>query len=107
MLLFMPKRAISVTLETENLTWLKARIRSARARSVSEVLDRLITDARTRGGAVEVRSVVGTIDVDPSDPLLLKANEALRAIFAESLGRPFVVKETRPGSGPRERRKRG
>jgi hypothetical protein len=103
----MPKRAISVTLEIENLTWLKARTRSGRARSVSDVLDRLVTDARTRGDASEIRSVVGSIDVDPADPLLLNADAAIRTLFAESLARPLVVKEKRATYAPRPRTRRG
>ena len=101
----MAKNAISVTLETDNLTWLKARAGSGQARSVSELLDRLVTAARAGGVGHDARSVVGTIDVDPSDPLLLKADEALRAVVANSLGRPFVVKETRPTYGARRPRK--
>lgn len=102
----MPKHAISVTLEAENLTWLKARARSGQARSVSDALDGLVTEARARRAGGEVKSVVGTIDVDPSDPLLLKADETLRALFADSLGRPILVKETRSTYGKRARRKR-
>ncbi len=103
----MPKTAISVTLQAENLTWLKARARSNQVRSVSNVLDRLVTEARTHHAGADVRSVVGTIDVDPSDPLLLKADDAVRALVANSIGRPFVVKETRPAYGTRARRRRG
>jgi len=103
----MPKTAISVTLQAENLTWLKARVRSSQARSVSDLLDRLVTEARTRRAGADVRSVVGTIDVDPSDPLLLKADDAVRALVANSIGRPFVVKETRPTYANRARRRRG
>ena len=103
----MPKAAISVTLQGENLTWLKARARSGQARSVSGVLDRLVTEVMTRGAGADVRSVVGTIDVDPSDPLLLKADDAIRALVAHSIGRPVLVKETRPAYGARARRRRG
>jgi hypothetical protein len=103
----MPKRPISVTLEAENLTWLKAHARSGRARSVSDVLDRLVTDARTQGAAADIRSVVGSIDVNPADPLLLKADETIRALFAESLARPLMVKEKRAGYGTRSRARRG
>jgi hypothetical protein len=103
----MPKSAISVTLQGENLTWLRARARAGYARSVSDVLDRLVTEARTGAGARDVRSVVGSIDVDPSDPLLLKADEALHDMFATSLGRPFAVKERRPTYGGRKRNARG
>jgi len=87
------KAAISVTLRNDNLTWLRGRVRADQARSVSDLLDQLVTEARALGG--NVRSVVGTIDVDSSDPLLLKADEALRAVVASSIGRPFVVKEAR------------
>ena len=108
----MPKSPISVTLDADNLTWLKARAGSGQARSVSDLLDRLVTDARTRGTGGGVKSVVGTIDVDPADPLLLKADEAIAALFTESLGRPIVVKEKRTTyrvagrKGPRRARAR-
>lgn len=89
----MPKNAISVTLDADNLTWLKARAGAGEARSVSDLLDRIVTDARTRGTGGGVTSVVGTIDVDPSDPLLLRADDAIAALFTESLGRPLIVKK--------------
>jgi hypothetical protein len=102
----MSKSAISVTLRDENLTWLKGRVRADRARSVSDALDRLVTEARVRRTGTEARSVVGTIDVDPADPLLLGADEAIRALVAESLGRPMIVKETATPYGASSRRKR-
>lgn len=103
----MPKAAISVTLQTENLTWLKGRARSGGARSVSEVLDRLVTEARTRGGTGEIRSVVGTVDIDPSDPLLETADEAIAALFAASPAWPTAAKEKRATYRTRGRRRRG
>lgn len=95
----MSKRAISVTLQSDNLTWLKARAGAVGARSVSDLLDQIVAEARraTPGGAV--RSVVGTIDIDSSDPLLTGADEALRALFDASIGRPMVVKEARATYG--------
>jgi hypothetical protein len=90
----MRKNAISVTLGSDNLTWLKGRVSAANARSVSELLDRLVTDARTRGTIGPVRSVVGTIDLDASDPLLMHADASVRDLFTESLGRAMLVKET-------------
>jgi hypothetical protein len=90
----MSKNPISVTLDSDNLTWLRARAGTGQVRSVSELLDQLVTEARTRGDAVHVRSVVGTIDVDPSDPMLLEADGAIEAMFARSLGRPMAVKES-------------
>ena len=103
----MAKDAISVTLHTENLTWLKARAGSGQARSVSELLDRLVTEARAQGGGGEIRSVVGTIDIDPSDPLLDTADEVIRALFAESLARPFLVKEAKGSYAAGKRTRRG
>ena len=95
----MNKRAISVTLQSDNLTWLKARAGAVGARSVSDLLDQIVADARraTPGGAV--RSVVGTIDIDSSDPLLKGADDVLRTLFDASLGRPMLVKETRASYG--------
>jgi hypothetical protein len=102
----MTKRAISVTLHSDNLIWLKARAGAVGARSVSDLLDQIVADARrtTPGGAV--RSVVGTIDIDASDPLLTGADDVLRGLFDVSLGRPTIVKETRARYGTGSKRKR-
>ena len=89
----MPKQAISVTLAAENLTWLRGRVGAAGLRSVSDLLDRLVADARAKGSVGPAASVVGTIDIDASDPLLLGADEVLRASVDRSLGRPLRVKE--------------
>ena len=67
----MAKQAISVTLEADNLTWLKGRAGAAGLRSVSELLDQLVTAARASGRVGPSRSVVGTIDLDASDPWLV------------------------------------
>jgi hypothetical protein len=101
----MTKRAISVTLHSDNLTWLKARAGAVGARSVSDLLDQIVADARrlTPGGAV--RSVVGTIDIDASDPLLNGADDVLRTLFEASLGRPTLVKEARGSYGTPPRKK--
>ncbi|MBI2186354.1 MAG: hypothetical protein HYU37_04435 [Acidobacteria bacterium] len=103
----MPKKAISVTLQAENLTWLKGRAQAAGARSVSDVLDRLVTEARTRGAGGMIRSVVGTIDIDPSDPLLDTADEYIQGLFAESLSRPLLVKEGKGSYKPGKRKHHG
>ena len=99
----MGKRAISVTLHTENLTWLKARAGAIGSRSVSDLLDQLVANARkaTPGGAV--RSVVGTIDIAADDPMLEGADEVLRLLVNSSLGRPNVVKESRRSYRSRRR----
>ena len=92
----MPRRAISVTLDSDNVTWLKGRA-GAEGESVSELIDQLVTSARSGKRAGTARSVIGTIDIHDSDPLLEQADAAVRAAFAASLGRPSVVRE-RPGA---------
>jgi hypothetical protein len=97
----MPKKAVSVTLDEANVLWLKGRARLSGG-NVSDVLDRVITQARTGGKATGAwPSLVGTIDLG-DDPDLLKADEAVRAWFAESINRPFEVNEDRPTSRKRK-----
>jgi hypothetical protein len=104
----MAKQAISVTLDADNLTWLKGRASAAGIRSVSELLDQLVSAARSSGVGPS-RSVVGTIDVDVSDPWLDGADDAMRTIFETSLRRPMMVKESSPvyGSGGKKKGRRG
>jgi hypothetical protein len=97
----MPRHPISVTLDAGNATWLKGRA-GALGTSVSQVLDQIVTAARRGGRIGAVRSVVGTVDVDSTDPWLENADVRVREVFEASLGRPFVahekrVKYTRPG----------
>jgi hypothetical protein len=99
----MTRRAISVTLEADNLTWLKGRSGASGA-SVSRLLDQIITAARQGAHGVPTRSVVGTIDIDASDPLLEHADALVRAAFDVSLGRPLTVHERRASYGPRTRK---
>jgi hypothetical protein len=89
----MPKQALSITLDVDNVTWLKGRAGAAGVRSVSELLDQLVTAARESGGAGHTTSVVGTIDIDPRDPLLEHADEAIGVLFDASLSRPLLMKE--------------
>lgn len=105
----MSKRPISVTLDEINLVWLRARVGAGGLRSVSALLDRLVSDARTRGAAHEPSSVVGTIDISGSDPLLLGADEAVTTLFRSSLERPLLVKEPRATyrAARRKRSRRG
>jgi hypothetical protein len=90
----MPKQAISVTLDVDNLTWLKGRAGASGVRSISELLDKLVTAARESGRIGPSRSVVGTIDIDENDPLLENADAVVRTMFETSVGRPLMVKET-------------
>jgi hypothetical protein len=82
----MSKRPISVMLSVENVLWLRGQVRSTRHRSVSAVLDRVVSAARaaTRGQPNAIRSVVGTIRIAASDPALARADAVVRALFAPS-----------------------
>lgn len=101
------KRAVSLTLDEFNLVWLKGLTERSGARSLSETVDRLITAAReNRGAAAQAaRSVVGTIDIAPADPALEGADDTVRALFAESLARPIVVREAKAASQPKRPRR--
>jgi hypothetical protein len=102
-----------VTLDDINLLWLRGRAKAMTGGNVSEALDRLLTDARAgkAGAGAQMRSVVGTVDLPPDDPALVSADEAVRALFVESLARPLVVREGaapggRPGANARRVRSR-
>jgi hypothetical protein len=100
----MSKQAISVSLEVDNLTWLRGRARAAGGVSVSGLLDRLIEHARTKGsGGAPTRSVVGTLQISASDPELRTADEAVRKLFGISLGRSAGRARPRPRREPRTR----
>lgn len=104
----MAKQAISVTLDADNITWLKARLGPSGARSVSELLDQLVTAARLDGRAGAPRSVVATIDIDASDPSLERTDAAVRKLFQASLRRPIAARERRPVYATRAvKRRRG
>ena len=103
------RRAVSVTIDEENLLWLKAQAAASAKGSVSEILDRLVGDARAAGrtGAAAIRSVAGTIDLPADDPDLAEASAYVRTMFAQSLRRPLAVKEAPPGRGRRKTKRRG
>ena len=98
----MTRRALSVTLEADNVTWLKGRA-GASGESVSELLDQIVTAARHGSHASPARSVIGTIDIDASDPLLEHADAMVRKVFDVSLGSPLTVHERRPSYGPKRK----
>lgn len=100
----MYKQAISVTLHRDNVTWLKGRADAAGCKSVSDLLDRLVTAARTGGQVARSQSVIGTIEIDPSDPSLEGADRALRDLFESSVGRSVPLDHMKPRR-PRSRQK--
>lgn len=90
--MFMPKVPVSVTLDADNLLWLRARAAQRKRRSLSEALDEVVTAARTGGpGASPIRSVVGTISFTDED--LEAADAYVKALFEESLNQPLDVHE--------------
>ena len=76
------KKPISVTLTRDDLLWFRAQTASKGCRSVSQMLYRLILEARNAQETPPSQSVVGTVRLDPSDPDLLKADAVLQALFA-------------------------
>jgi hypothetical protein len=96
------KKAVSVTLDGENLLWLKGQAAATTGGNVSEVIDRLVQQARTSGTGAS-RSVVGTVDL-PSNDELEQAGAYVRDLFDRSLRRPMLVRERAPR---RKRTQRG
>jgi hypothetical protein len=94
--MFMPKRPISVTLDVDNLLWLKGQTATGKRRSLSDTIDGLLTAARTSAdGGTTSRSVVGTIDIAADDPGLDQADAHLRRALEASLARGLTVRESR------------
>lgn len=89
------RKAISITLSQDNLLWLRGQAAQSRKGSVSDLLDRIVREARTSGWAdgASVRSVAGTIDIADDDPDLMMADAYIRAVFTESGRRPLLVRE--------------
>jgi hypothetical protein len=88
------KKAISITIHEDNFLWLKAQAAATAKGSVSEVLDRLVREARLEGRTDAIKSVVGTVDLP--DRGLDQADAYVRSVFDRSLGRPILVKEGPP-----------
>ena len=89
----MPKRPVSVTLDENNLLWLRGRMARRKRRSLSDAIDEVITAARASGALEAPRSVVGTIDIPVDDPGLEHADVYVRGLFTQSINRPLVVHE--------------
>ena len=89
------KRAVSVTLDADNLVWLRAQ--AGGRRNVSRIVNELVGEARAAGrrfGAA-TRSVAGTVDLRHFDPSA--ADQDLRKLFVTA---PRSGGERRP-SGSR------
>jgi hypothetical protein len=96
----MSKKAVSLTLDEDNLLWLRGR--GYGRGNLSAAVDELITEARAGrlGEALTVRTVVGSIDLPADDPLLERADATMRDLFAASLSRPIQVREARSSDRP-------
>ena len=81
----MGKKAISVTMEADNLLWLRARTRATGTRSISALLDGLVTGARKASGPVT--SVVGFVSFPEGEDGLQRGKEEIRELFDRSLSR--------------------
>ena len=103
----MPRKAISVTLDQENLLWLRAQTAAAKGKSVSDTLDRLVSEARAAGRVAPgtVRSVVGTIDISDADPDLLTADEYVRGLYEAPSRLPSLVRDTAPAWTTKRKRR--
>ncbi|TAK17612.1 MAG: hypothetical protein EPO35_02710 [Acidobacteria bacterium] len=99
----MPKKPLSVTLEEDNILWLRGQTAAGKQRSLSEALDVLVTSARQAGYGTTPRSVVGTIDIASSDPALLRADADVRARVKASIAQPFPG-AVKAGRGKRKAR---
>jgi hypothetical protein len=102
------RKAISITLSEDNLLWLKGQAARSAKGSVSEVLDRIVVDARKAGRTDPggMRSVAATIDLPDDDPDLTEADSYVRTLFAASTRQPLLVRE-RKAPARRKTTKRG
>src|SRR5688572_3567270 len=106
------RKALSVTLQETNVLWLRGQAAASAKGSVSDLLDRRVTEARVARqidpGAI--RSVQGTIDLPDDDAHLAQSDAYVRSLFDASLRRPVLVKEVGPTYGkraPKKARRRG
>jgi hypothetical protein len=98
--MFMPKQPLSVTLDQDNLLWLRGLTTRGKRKSLSDALDAIVTEARRAGGENgPPRSVVGTVDIPADDADLAGADAHVGTLFAASLARPIVAREPRSTFG--------
>jgi hypothetical protein len=84
----MSGKTIPLELDPQNLLWLRARAHAAGNRSLSDVINEIVTHARgSVSGRGEIRSVVGKAQITSDDPDLAGADAAIRALFEESRNR--------------------
>ena len=88
----MPRRPLSVTLDSDNLLWLRAQ--AGPYRSISRIVDGLVGEARASGRhrAQTARSVVGTVNLSGFDPVA--TDREIRSLFDGTSGGAAAVHET-------------
>jgi hypothetical protein len=100
--MIMPKQPVSVTLDRDNLLWLRGRAAGRKRRSLSDALDEVVTAARLGAfGLTRPRSVVGTIDIGDDDPRLEQADAYVGSLFDAALGRTATGRARDPQVAPR------
>ena len=101
------RKAISVTLDVDNLHWLRGQAAATSRGSISEIVDRVVSEARLGGRAepAAVRTVAGTIDLPEEDSSLEEADKYIRSLFSTSLRAPLLVRE-KPARFPRKKARR-
>ena len=102
------RKPVSVTLDQDNIIWLKGQAGASARGSLSAVLDRLVTQARLEGrtDAGAIRSVVGTIDFPDDDESLAEMDAFVRGSFEESFNRTATVLRESPPTYRAKRRLR-
>jgi hypothetical protein len=103
------RKPVSVTLDQDNIIWLKGRARASARGSLSDVLDRLVTRARLEGRTDDgaIRSVVGTIDFPDDDESLAEMDALVRSAFEESFERRAAsLREAAPSYGRKHKPRR-
>ena len=83
----MSSKTVSVHLHPANLIWLKSQARASGRRNLSEILNEVLDQLRTRGRGAEVRSVKGTIRLPDSVADLEEATQSVRDMFRRSVER--------------------
>ncbi len=88
----MARQPVSVTLDSDNLLWLRGQ--AGPSRSVSRIVDELVGEARAsrRNRGETARSVVGTVNLHDFDPV--SADHEIRALFDGTRGSTGAVHET-------------
>ena len=103
------RKAISITLSEDNLLWLRGQAAQTMKGSVSELLDKIVSQTRSAGWSepMAVKSVINTIDLPEDDPNLEQADAYIRSAFAASARQPMRVRERPAGKKAAAKARRG